>query len=377
LVQVFFAKAGLQTKTIGGGETPSKIGGLQASVSFYVFRLLPMMTSESVEPLRASRPQVVFKFGGTAVGTSERFRAVVDIIRRTAEAGRVVAIVSAQGKVTRRLSAGMETFVTQFADRSVVVDTLIRDLRERHLAQARDVLSDDRRTTYATLMGRRLEALRDVFAEVQDRGFTPALRDAVLATGEQLSVPMVTLALRDHGLTAPLSDATDLVVTDDTFGEANVDRDATKARVRRWYNGLPSGAVPVVAGFIGATPGGTTTTLGFEGSDYSAALIAQFLQAECLSRYTDIDGLYTDDPDTTADAERLDEISMEEAFALTESGRLGMHPKTLRPLVRADIPMQVRSIDDPDGRGTQIVPRGRENVRVTPPVGKIAPERDS
>ena len=307
------------------------------------------------------------------MGTVERFRTVIDIIRRTASTGRVLAVVSAQGKTTRRLSAGMETFATQFTDRGVVVDTLIRDLRERHLAQARDVLSDGSQATYVDLIDDQLEALREVFATVEKEGFTPAARDAVLATGEQLSVPMVTLALRDQGLNAPLCDATSLVVTDDTFGEAHVDRAATAERVRRWYSGLASDAVPVVAGFIGATTNGTTTTLGFEGSDYSAALFAQMLRAECLTRYTDVDGLYTDDPETTHDAERLDKISMEEAFALTESGRLGMHPKTLRPLVEAGIPMQVRSIDVPDGQGTRIIPGPRENVRVTPPVGAVAP----
>ena len=331
------------------------------------------MSSEDAVSFAATPPQVVFKFGGTAVGTSERFRTVVDILRRTAETGRVLAVVSAQGKTTRRLSAGMETFVTQFSDRSVVVDTLIDDLRERHLAQAREVLSDDRQAAYADVIDGQLQHLRDVFSVVEDGGFTPALRDAVLATGEQLSVPMVTLALRDHGHEAPFCDATQLVVTDETFGEANVDLEATTERVRRWYEGLAPDAVPVVAGFIGATAGGTTTTLGFEGSDYSAALFAQILRAACLTRYTDVDGLYTDDPETSADAERLDEISMEQAFALTESGRLGMHPKTLRPLVEAGIPMQVRSIDEPDGRGTRIRPDGTENVRLTPPVGEAVP----
>ena len=332
-----------------------------------------MAASDVPASLDAEPPRVVFKFGGTSVGAVDRFRTVIDIIRRTAETGRVLAIVSAQGKTTRRLSAGMETFVTQFTDRAVVVDTLIRDLRERHLAQARDVLSDEARSTYTDLIDERLAALRDVFASVESDGFTPAARDAVLATGEQLSVPMVTLALRDQGLNAPLCDATSLVVTDDTFGEAHVDRDATPERVRRWYEGLAPDAVPVVAGFIGATTEGTTTTLGFEGSDYSAALFAQMLSAECLTRYTDVDGLYTDDPESNQEAERLDEISMEDAFALTESGRLGMHPKTLRPLVEAGIPMQVRSIDIPDGQGTRILPGARENVRVTPPVGAVAP----
>jgi aspartate kinase len=343
--------------------------------SFFTAHL--MSASDADVSFEAEPPRVVFKFGGTSVGTADRFQTVIDIIRHTAKAGRVLAVVSAQGKVTRRLSAGMETFVTQFTDRSVVVDTLVRDLRERHLAQARDVLSDESRATYVDVIDDRLEALREVFASVEREGFTPAARDAVLATGEQLSVPMVTLALRDQGLDAPFCDATALVVTDDTFGEAHVHREATAERVRSWYDGLSPDAVPVVAGFIGATADGTTTTLGFEGSDYSAALFAQMLSAECLTRYTDVDGLYSDDPASNQDADRLDEISMEQAFALTESGRLGMHPKTLRPLVEANIPMQVRSIDVPDGTGTRIIPRSRENVRVTPSVGAIAPAPSS
>ena len=119
---------------------------------------------------------------------------------------------------------------------------------------------------------------------------------------------------------------------------------------------LPPAAVPVVAGFVGATTDGTTTTLGFEGSDYSAALLAHMLRARGLTRYTDVDGIYTADPDATEEADRIDHLSMEEAVDRSASGGLGMHPKTLRPLADAGIPMQVRSIVAPDRPGTPIVP---------------------
>lgn len=279
-----------------------------------------------------------------------------------------MAVVSAQGKVTRRLSAGIEAFSARPRDRAQGVDDLIDDLRDRHLSQAQAVLTEESQSRYVGLLGEGLRCLREVFAGVAEDGFTPAARDAVLAVGEQLSVPMVTLALRDAGLSAPFCDATALMVTDDTFGEANVREAATRDRVHHWYRSLESADVPVVAGFIGATADGKTTTLGFEGSDYSAALFARILDAECLTRYTDVDGLYSDDPRYNEAAERYDRLSMDEAYALTESGRLGMHPKTLRPLVEGAIPMQVRSIVEPSGTGTQIVPEGVENVRFTPPV---------
>ena len=299
----------------------------------------------------------MFKFGGTTVGTPERFRTVIALLNEATTSGRVVAIVSALSDVSQQLSDAMEAFATR-SDGRAVVETLVERLRRRHRTQAETVLSPTAADEYAALLNEHLRALRQSFAEVDRSGFTPALRDAVLATGEQLSVPMVTLALRDAGVEAPHCDATRLVVTDDTFGEANVDRSVTAERVRDWYRALSPTAVPVVAGFIGATEAGRTTTLGFEGSDYSAALFARVLEGQCVTRYTDVDGLYTADPLVHDDAERLDRLSMEDAFAMTESGDLGMHPKTLRPLVDARIPMQVRSIVEPEQAGTQILPNG-------------------
>jgi len=309
---------------------------------------------------------VVFKFGGTTVGTPERFRTVVSILRTAASEGRVVAIVSALSGVSRQLSGAMEAFATR-TDGARVVEELIETLRTRHVGQAEVVLGTAQQNAYTNLLEQRLDLLREYFSAVDRTSFTPAARDEVLAIGEKLSVPMVTLALRDAGLEAPNCDATDLVVTDDTFGEANVDRAMTTDRLHAWYRALSADAVPVVAGFIGATKAGTTTTLGFEGSDYSAALFARILGARCLTRYTDVDGLYTDDPAATDDAQRFDRLSMEEAYAMTESGTLGMHPKTLRPLAEADIPMQVRSIVEPDRTGTQILPEGAGGQDLWPP----------
>jgi aspartate kinase len=238
-----------------------------------------------------------------------------------------------------------------------VVEDLVATLRTRHAEQAEAILSPDRREAYSSHLEDRLEELRRAFDRVAREDEKAAARDAVLAKGEQLSVPIITLALRDTGLRAPHCDATELVVTDDTFGAATVYHDVTTDRVRTWYRGLDPEAVPVVAGFIGATEDGATTTLGFEGSDYSAALFTQILAARGLTRFTDVDGIYTADPDAHDDAERIDHMTMEQAFARIESGGLGMHPKTLRPLAEAGIPMQVRSIDRPDHPGTPIVPK--------------------
>ncbi len=300
-------------------------------------------------------PLVVFKFGGTSVGTPDRFRTVVRLIREAAAEGRVVAIVSALSGVSRQLASALEAASSR-TDGPTVAEDLADTLRVRHAEQARAVLSTDCQSAYEAILDERLAALRRTFGRIGPEKEAPAARDAVLAVGEQLSVPLVTLALRDAGLCAPRCDATELVVTDDTFGAAHVQRTPTTERVRSWYRALAPTAVPVVAGFIGATEAGATTTLGFEGSDYSAALFAQILRAQGLTRFTDVDGIYTEDPDTHEDAERIDHLSMEEAVDRSASGGLGMHPKTLRPLADAGIPMQVRSIVAPDRPGTPIVP---------------------
>ena len=308
--------------------------------------------------LAPDAPIVVLKFGGTSVGHPERMETVADVIEATAQHAHVVAIISALSQVTRQLSNGVEQYAIEPEAQGDVWIDLRAELEGRHRDQAAAVLSPGLHDRYLGVLDARLDQLRRTFQDIRRNGFTPAARDAILAVGEQLSAPLMALALRDRGLPVDLREATAVMVTDDTFGEANVDRAATQANVDAWRAAMTPDTVSVISGFIGANASGQTTTLGFEGSDYSAALFTQMLNARCLTRYTDVDGLYSDDPNTNADAERLDTLSMDTAFALTESGGLGMHPKTLRPLVEATIPMQVRSILDPSAPGTRILPDG-------------------
>jgi aspartate kinase len=307
----------------------------------------------------SDRPLVVLKFGGTSVGTPEHMQTAADVIEQTDAEARVVAVVSALSNVTRELSDALERFAAVPEEQGEILVDLRANLEARHRDHATAVLSPPLLDRYLSVLDTRLDQLRRTFRSVQHQGFTPAARDSVLALGEQLSAPLLSLLVHDRGLTVDAQEATDLVVTDATFGAANVQHAATRQRVEAWHARMASDAVSVVAGFIGRSADGRVTTLGFEGSDYSAALFAQLLGARCLTRYTDVDALYTDDPATHRDAERLDTLSMDTAFALTESGRLGMHPKTLRPLVEAGIPMQVRPIATPSAPGTQILP---ENV---------------
>lgn len=315
---------------------------------------------------------VVFKFGGTSVGAAARLQNVVRVVKEAAQTARVLVVNSALSRVTRQLDRALDAF-TAGEERpdeerpDEVLDGLLDGLRKRHRWQAAEVLRPTAQMRYASVVEQRLAHLRDVFEEVARGGRTPARRDAILATGEQLAVPMVALALQDAGLDAIHGEAVGLLRTDRSFGAAQVDIAASRNTLRAWHDELAPTSVPVVAGFIGGTERGETTTLGFEGSDYSAALFASILNADVLVRYTDVDGLYTQDPRTHPDATLIAEMSMTDALKRIEAGDLGMHPKTLRPLAEQGIPLRIRSITDLDAPGTLIAPQPQHvTARVAP-----------
>ncbi len=299
-------------------------------------------------------PVLVMKFGGTSVGTAESLRRVARIVCDAAGTHRVVVIASAVGGVTDRLVAAGERLSTHDLD----VPAFVAWVRRRHQELASAVLAEASQSRYERVLDAGCAALERLLHTIERAGPSEALMDELLAVGERLSVPLVALLLGDAGLAASPVDAAPLVRTDERFGEAGVDLAATRRLIQAWHRLLPAGHVPVVTGFIGSTADGRTTTLGRGGSDYSAALFASALHAERLERWTDVDGLYTDDPRTNRQATRLAFLVLEEAWAWNHAGRLGMHRKALDPLVEAQVPVQVRSTLAPERPGTLILPAG-------------------
>ncbi len=303
---------------------------------------------------------VVLKIGGSSVGAPERFRNVVEVIRRhRADRQEVLVIASALSGVTNNLVEISKPGLDQ-RSRQQIFDWLY----SRHRLHAAEVLSLRSQRMYEGILTRTLsdqEAL--IFQEDAEEHESPqnkSRQDSLLALGERLSVHILALALEDQGLRGCAQDASLLISTDDNFGAAAVNLTATTHQVRQWFGGLRAGTIPVVTGFIGGTVGGKTTTLGRGGSDYSAALFAASLNALRLERWTDVDGIYTSDPRKDKQALRYDEIVLEDAVTWNHAGKLGMHRKALDPLVKARIPVFVRSIDHPDWPGTVIRPKCHE-----------------
>ena len=144
--------------------------------------------------------------------------------------------------------------------------------------------------------------------------------------------------LKEKGLKAQFVDSRDLLVTDTTFGDAKINEQASKAKVLATFANFSNGDLPIVTGFIAATEEGETTTLGRNGSNYTAALLANYLDAEEMLNYTHVNGIYTANPDLVAEAEIIENLSYDEANELANFGAQVLHAKTIIPLIEKNIP---------------------------------------
>lgn len=295
---------------------------------------------------------IVAKFGGTSVGDAAAIGRTVGIVRQAVPRGPVV-VVSAL--------AGATNTLLEIADRAglgqlLVAIRLIEELRDRHLAVARELLGGGDGAEVVAEIGALFDELAHLAEALSVLGdVTPRSRDAIAATGERCSVPLVAAALRRGGVDAVVVDARDVLRTDDRFGRAEPAMDAITTAVQELVAPpLRAGKVPVLGGYIGATAGGVTTTLGRGGSDYSAALIGAALPAEVIEIWTDVDGILTADPRVVPGARLIEEIRFDEASELASFGARVLHPFTIAPAVRKGIPVCVLNSHRPEGRGTRI-----------------------
>ena len=292
----------------------------------------------------------VSKFGGTSVSTPDRIRRVVELVTATPAEGRKVVVVSALGGTTDDLLTALDAALAREGHGAAV-----EAIRERHEAAADALAGGADRAALQETLDARLGELRELLDGVSLlREATDRTRDAVLATGERLSAPIVAAAFRAAGHAAPALDAARLIRTDGRFGSATVDHDTTRRLAQAAGGELAAGEVAVVTGFIGSTATGVTTTLGRSGSDYTATILAAALDAaECVI-WTDVAGVYTADPRLVPESLPLPRLSYREAAELAYFGAQVLHPRTMLPAERAGIPILIKSTLDPGEPGTLI-----------------------
>lgn len=295
---------------------------------------------------------IVLKFGGTSVADADAIRAGAEIVRSRL-ARQPVVVVSALSGTTNGLIA-----IAEQAAKGHLIGAIraVEALRTRHLEQA-ELLLGAESADVAGEMSAHFDELAQLAEALSVLGdLTPRSLDAISAMGEQLSSILVVAAYEAMGLAAVHVDARDVMITDDQFGRAEPQPDAIAAAVRARVAPLVrDGKVPVMGGFIGATPTTRiTTTLGRGGSDYSASLIGAALQAEAIEIWTDVDGMLTADPRVVDNARLIERIGFEEASELASFGAKVLHPFTIAPAVRVGIPVVVLNTRRPAGSGTLI-----------------------
>ena len=357
-----------QTEVPAEGDLPSQLGsGMDVVTSTSARNRHAASARGGTGPLRSgvsplgsgvaprtSRPEIVtFKFGGTSLLGAQRMLHAASLVRPVADSSQVVVVVSAMKGVTDRLLA--------------IADDLAHRKNHRARAEAESVLrlhrdalcelpldSDD-----GDRVCHELDSLgRDLLHEIPLQGHVPAtpeLVDRLASFGERLSARLFAAALECSGVPAVPVSSSEFVLTCETFQDAKPQLEQTRRRGRAVLSPLlEAGIVPVVTGFIGATPDGRITTLGRNSSDFSGAIVAHVVDADELVIWTDVDGIYTENPNECAQAKLLHDLSYDEAHALAASGAKVLNPHVLPLAAETEMTVWVRNTFKPQVRGTRI-----------------------
>lgn len=298
------------------------------------------------------------KFGGTSVGDIAAFERVYGIV--SSQLGRhPVVVVSAMTKVTDALLAAFDT--AKKGDAEAAFASLEPHF-ERHVEVCNECIPSGGSAAFDKELNFAREELSDLLTRVSRRSLPlQMLKDAIVSYGEQLSSRLLAEVLKAKGVNAIQVDSRRLIVTDDEYGAATPIIEETNALVRLELNPLiDSAEVPIMGGFIAASRGGETTTLGRGGSDYSAAIIASALGASELQIWTDVTGVMTCDPRICGEARTIPVLSYEEAAELAYFGAKVLHPKTIKPAVDSGIPVRVCNTFEPSEIGTMILAQSGE-----------------
>lgn len=309
----------------------------------------------SREAAHRQTDSVVMKFGGTSVEDAAAIGRLCQLVGRPSPY-RPVVVVSALAKVTDQLMNAGWIAATGNSDSA---REILQVLHQRHKNVAGALANGRERARLFTLFANEFKLLESMLLTIaSEKALNPRSQDSLLGAGESLSSQLVHSALQSAGVDAVLVDARDCIVTDAAHTRATPLWDETNQRLQAVVVPLlEAGRVPVLGGFIGATRDRIPTTLGRGGSDFSASIVGAGINARRIEIWTDVDGVMTTDPTLCADARRVARMSFDEAADLAYFGAKILHPATLVPAMRGNIPVWVLNSRNPECPGTEIVAR--------------------
>ncbi|WP_158975365.1 aspartate kinase [Cellulophaga sp. L1A9] len=286
----------------------------------------------------------IFKFGGASVKDANGVKNLVSVLEQVGYEHTLV-VVSAMGKTTN----AMETVVTSYFRDKTEVASAIQEVLKYHNDILMDLFENDKHPIF--------KQIKDLFDEVQ--GFlawnkSPKhsfVYDQVIGYGELVSTTILSAYLNEVGINNTWLDVRDYIKTNDNYRDAAINWDKTQENITK---GIDKSKLYITQGFIGSDDNNFTTTLGREGSDYSAAILAYCLNATAVTIWKDVPGVLNADPRYFDNAQLLNQISYREAIELAFYGASVIHPKTLQPLQRKEIPLLVKSFLEPKNAGTTV-----------------------
>ncbi|MEW7278265.1 aspartate kinase [Aquimarina sp. 2201CG1-2-11] len=286
----------------------------------------------------------VFKFGGASVKDADGVKNVLKVLREVGDKNLVI-VISAMGKTTNAL----EKIVKTYLDDDPELLSLLRNLEDYHLQILKELFDNQDLPVFDRIK----ELILDLKTTIKRNKSAQYdyVYDQIVCFGELISTTIVSEYLIHVGSPNKWIDARDFIKTDNAYRDAKVDWETTQKNITE---SVDRKGLSITQGFIGSTINGFTTTLGREGSDYTAGIFAYCLNAEGVSIWKDVPGVLNADPRVFDKTELLHHISYEEAIELAFYGASVIHPKTIQPLQRKEIPLYVKSFKNPSATGTSV-----------------------
>lgn len=315
----------------------------------------------------------IFKFGGASVSTAEAVKQLADIVAGSEPP--LIVVVSAMGKTTNALEAIVDHYFRTETENGITpleidpqLKARLEQIREQHTSIAEQLFTNPRHPVFQHIKGY-FTALEEKLRQEASLNYDFEY-DQIVVYGELLATRIVAAYLEERGLPAHWKDVRKIIKTDSTYRNARVNWELTTQQVNRHLR--EETGFTVLQGFIAASPNNISTTLGREGSDFTASILGYQLQAEEVVIWKDVAGVFNADPKLFSDAVKLDEISFREAVELAYYGAKVIHPKTIKPLQNRQIPLKVNSFMQPAHTGTLVAHFNNQLVcrseNATPPV---------
>lgn len=286
----------------------------------------------------------VFKFGGASVKDADGIKNVYSVLEQVGHDD-VLLVISAMGKTTNAL----EVVIKNYVDKSAELQASVQEVKKYHNQILMDLFEDEKNEVFA--------AVNKIFADLESflkNNKSPNYNfvyDQIVSLGEILSTTIVSHYFNFRGLKNQWLDVREFIKTDNNYRDASVDWDQTQKNIAK---GVKKKNMNITQGFLGSDENNFTTTLGREGSDYTAAIFAYCLNAESVTIWKDVPGVLNADPRYFENAVLLNQISYREAIELAFYGATVIHPKTLQPLQKKEIPLYVKSFVNPLLPGTSV-----------------------